>query len=190
MAKTPEQMLETMIANLPEQTGKTLDQWIAVVRKSGLEKHGQIVTMLKGDHGITHGYANLIAHSALKSDAASVAAEGTDLVDAQYSGEKAGLRAIHDRIMDAVDGFGDDVEVAPKKAYVSLRRKKQFALVQPTTKTRVDVGLTLTGVEPAGRLEASGSFNAMCSHRVRIGAADEVDAALIAWLRQAYDTAG
>jgi hypothetical protein len=189
MAKTPEQMLETMIANLPEQTGKTLEQWIALVRKSGLEKHGQVVKMLKGDHGITHGYANLIAHSALKSDAASVAAEGTDLVEAQYAGDKAALRPIHDRVMDAVRGFGDDVEVAPKKAYVSLRRKKQFALVQPTTKTRVDVGLNRKGVEPTDRLEPSGSFNAMCSHRVRVGAAEEVDAALIRWLRQAYDLA-
>jgi hypothetical protein len=88
-----------------------------------------------------------------------------------------------------VSGFGKDVEFAPKKAYVSLRRSKQFGLIQPSTKTRVDVGINLKG-RPAGeRLEASGSFNAMVSHRVRVTAAKEVDAELIAWLREAYDQA-
>lgn len=86
-------------------------------------------------------------------------------------------------------GFGSDVEFAPKKAYVSLRRSKQFALVQPSTKTRVDVGLKLRDAAPEGRLEASGSFNAMVSHRVRVESPAEVDAELIGWLRKAYDEA-
>ena len=116
-----------------------------------------------------------------------VNAAADDLITAQYSGEKAALRPIYDRVMDAVTGFGDDVEVAPKKGYVSLRRSKQFALVQPTTKTRIDVGIQLKGVAPVGRLEASGSFNAMVSHRVRVENAAEVDAQLIGWMRQAYD---
>ena len=92
--------------------------------------------------------------------------------------------------MAAVESFGDDVELAPRKAYVSLRRRKQFGLVQPSTKTRVDLGIQLVGVDPKGRLEASGSFNSMVSHRVRISAAAEVDDELVSWLRQAYDAAG
>ena len=87
-------------------------------------------------------------------------------------------------------GFGDDVELSAKKAYVSLRRKKQFGLVQPSTKTRVDVGIQLKNVAPGGRLEASGSFNAMVSHRVRLGSVEEVDEELIGWLRDAYSAAG
>ena len=85
--------------------------------------------------------------------------------------------------------FGNDIEIAPKKAYVSLRRNKQFALIQPSTKTRVDIGINLKGREPAGRLEASGSFNAMVSHRVRVAGVDEVDEELLGWLRAAYDAA-
>ena len=85
--------------------------------------------------------------------------------------------------------FGPDVEVSPKKAYVSLRRTKQFACVQPSTGTRVDVGLILPGEKPGKRLEASGSFNAMVTHRVRVGGVEEVDAELLAWLRQAYQGA-
>ena len=89
-----------------------------------------------------------------------------------------------------MQGFGKDVELSPKKGYVSLRRAKQFGLVQPSTKTRVDVGIQLKVVEPTDRLEASGSFNAMVSHRVRVTAASEVDDELIGWLRKAYDAAG
>ena len=184
MAKSPEEMLATMIANLQEKTGKSLEQWLAIVRKSGLGKHGQIVKHLKGEHGLTHGYANLVATKALEP--AAGAAGGDDLVAAQYSGRKAALRPIYDALIATVQKLGKDVEVAPKKTYVSLRRSKQFALIQPSTATRVDLGIQLKGVPPKGRLEAAGSFNAMVSHRVRVEDAGQVDEELAGWLRQAY----
>lgn len=177
-----------MIANLAEKTGKTLAQWVAVVGKSGLGKHGEIVAMLKGEHGLTHGYANLVAHKALKSDAGS-AASGGDLIEAQYAGAKAGLRPVYEALVEAVRGFGEDVELAPKNTYVSVRRSKQFAIIQPSTKTRVDVGLNLKGHPTTARLEASGSFNAMVSHRVRVESVGQVDKELIGWLREAYEGA-
>lgn len=85
--------------------------------------------------------------------------------------------------MKAVEGLGIDVEVTPKKAYVSLRRNKQFAWVQPSTKTRLDVGLTLKDVTPQGKLEASGSFSAMCTHRVKVEQESEINNDLIKWLK-------
>jgi uncharacterized protein DUF5655 len=81
------------------------------------------------------------------------------------------------------------VELSPKKAYVSLRRSKQFGLIQPSAATRLDVGLNLKGVAAKGRLEASGSFNSMCSHRVRLSSAAEVDDELLGWLQRAYEGA-
>lgn len=192
MAKSPEDAAATMIANLRKNTGKTLEQWIAIARKSGEEKHGKIVSHLKSAHGLTHGFANLVAHKTLASDAGSVAekAGGDDaLVDAQYAGLKAALKPIYDALVKAVKSFGDDVELAPKKAYVSLRRNKQFAIIQPSTKTRVDLGINLNDVAPEGRLEASGSFNAMVSHRVRLEKPADIDKAVTAWLKQAYDAA-
>ena len=142
---------------------------------------------LKSDHGLTHGYANLVVHKSKQSDAGS-AAESNDLVVSQYNGSKAGLRPIYDKLVEQVKQFGSDVELAPKKSYVSLRRKKQFACIQPSTKTRVDVGINLKGVEPEGRLEASGSFNAMFSHRVRVTDKNQVDNELLDWLKKAYET--
>lgn len=144
--------------------------------------------MLKSEHGLTHGFANMIALQALRSDSQTTT-DTDSLVDAQYAGAKAALRPIYEAILAAVKKFGADIEISPKKAYVSLRRSKQFAIVQPTTSTRVDVGIVLKGVEPEERLEASGSFNAMVSHRVRLAKPGDVDKELIAWLRRAYDAA-
>ncbi|NOT06876.1 MAG: DUF4287 domain-containing protein [Gemmatimonadales bacterium] len=179
---------ETMIRNLEEKTGKSLDQWVKLVKGMGELKHGAIVTVLKAKHGLGHGYANLVAHSAVgvRSEGAG---SGDDLVAAQYAGEKVVLRPIYEELVKAIKAFGKDVEFAPKKANVSVRRSKQFALLQPSTKTRFDVGITLKGVAPKGRLEASGSFSAMVTHRVRLERREEVDKELIGWLKAAYDAA-
>lgn len=188
MAKSPEDGLASMIRNLEEKTGKSLDTWIATARGSGLAKHKEIVAFLKSEHALTHGYANQIAQRAM-AGADAPPAGSQDLVEAQYQGTKAAMRPVYEAIVAAVREFGRDVEVAPKKANVSLRRSKQFGLIQPSTSTRVDVGLILKGVPAAGRLEESGSFNAMFTHRVRIGSVAEADAELIGWLRKAYERA-
>lgn len=176
-----------MIANLEAKTGKSLSEWITIAQQSGETKHRAIINHLKSEHGLTHGYANLIAARTRK--AAQPATE-LSLVDQQYAGAKAALRPIYNTILDQVNQFGGDVELAPKKAYVSLRRKKQFAIIQPSTRTRVDVGINLKGDEPTDRLEKSGSFNSMVSHRVRLTDAAHVDDQLISWLREAYERAG
>lgn len=187
MPKSPEEMANAMIANMKMKTGKTLEQWLVVARKAPDQKHGVITKFLKSEHGLTHGFANLVAHKTLKSDAGSAAA--TDLVSAQYAGAKADLKPIYDALVKLVNGLGKDVELAPKKAYVSLRRSKQFGLIQPSTKTRVDLGINLKGTPATDRLEASGSFNAMVSHRVRLSDASDVDSEIKAWLKQAYEQA-
>ena len=183
---SPEEMAAKMLANIPEKTGKPLVEWHELLKTTSLEKHGQMVGFLKKDHGVTHGFANLIVSKFLSADSP----EPTDLVETQYSGAKSNLRPIYDALIRSVSGLGGDVEVAPKKTYVSLRRKKQFGLIQPSARTRVDVGLNLPEVEPTGRLEKSGSFNAMVTHRVRLADVDDVDTELTDWLEQAYGRAG
>ncbi len=98
---------------------------------------------LKSEHGVTHGFANLIVH-AFQKDGAELSAVGdVPLVDAQFSPPKAHLRPIYDALIEHVRELGGGAEIAPKKSYVSLRRKKQFGLVQVSTKSRVDLGLNL-----------------------------------------------
>jgi len=186
MAKSPEEMKAAMIAGLPEKTGKSLEEWLVIVRASQLSKHKEFMTLLKEKHGLTHGFANMIALQALQSDSHTAGDTGA-LVDSQYAGAKAELRPLYDKLLAAIQKMGKDIEVSPKKAYVSLRRNKQFAILQPSTATRLDVGINLKGTKPTGRLEASGSFNAMVSHRVRLSKATEIDKELLGWLKQAYE---
>ena len=180
---TPEEQLQTMIANLEADSGKPLSWWLDVVDQSGLAKHGEKVAYLKSKHGLGHGYANAVV--ALAKQRSEGVAGSDDLVEAQYRGKEQ-LRPIHDAIIAAVTDFGDDVEVAPKKSSVSLRRSKQFGLIEPATKTRVDIGINLKGDEPTERLLAAGG---MCTHKVRVSDVAEVDDELIGWLREAYERA-
>ena len=175
-------------ASLKAKTGKDLAQWAAVAKAHGETKHTALVAWLKAEHGLTHGYANTIVLKARESDAASIGE--ADLTAQMFAGPKAAIRPVYDKVVALAQALGPDVELSPKKGYVSLRRARQFGLVQPSTKDRVDLGLNLKGEPPAGRLEASGSFNAMVTHRVRLGAEADVDAEIAAWLRAAYDKAG
>ena len=122
MPKSPEEMAAAMIANMKDKTGKTLEQWLVIAQRTGATKHGEVVKALKSDHGMTHGYANLVAHKLLKSDAGSRVASGEDLVGAQYSGAKAQLKPIYDAIARAVLTFGDDVELADRPSVENVRR--------------------------------------------------------------------
>jgi len=174
--------------NLETQTGKSKAQWLALARAAGLTKHSELVGWLKQNHGIGHGYANRVALSALEAAGGSAASED-NLLATMFSGKKAGLRPRYDMLIKLVQALGEDVEPSPKKTYVSLRRSKQFALVQPSTATRLDLGLNLKGVPAQGRLEESGSFNAMCTHRIRLEQDTDVDAEVRRWLKKAYDLA-
>jgi len=178
--------LQTMIDNMPAKTGKSLQQWTQIISSAGLEKHGEIMKLLKGEHGVTHGFANTISNL-YRQQAAGGPASDEDLVAAQYSGAKSDLKSIYEAVLKVTGDFGADVQIAPKKSYVSLRRNKQFAIVKPSTRTRVDLGLNLKGVDAQGRLEGGKVFSGMCSHLIRLTDPAEVDQEVVSWLRQAYE---
>jgi len=184
--------LETQLKNIQTKTGKTLAELTAIVQKSGLTKHGQIRDMFKRDLGLGHGDANSLTHSVLKSDESSTEKKketgSNDVIDEIYTGPKAELRPIHDKLMDAIEKFGP-FEIALKKGYVSLRRKKQFAMIGPATNTRVEVGLNMKGVKATPPLIELPPGQ-MCQYKVKLTDASEVNKELIGWIKQAYDSAG
>jgi len=184
--------LDTQRKNIQNKTGKTLEQLAAILHKSGLTKHGELRDFAKRELGLGHGDANTLVHTCLKSDGAKVAAaKGAstgDVLAEIYAGPKADLRPIHDAFMAAIGTFGE-FEIAPKKGYVSLRRKKQFAMIGPGSKTRVDIGINMKGVKGTGRLVELPP-GGMCQYKVAVTDARDVDKALIGWVRQAYDAAG
>jgi predicted transport protein len=183
---TVDDAVATMQKNLAERTGKSFTAWVNIARSLGTDKHSDIVAYLKCEGPMGHGYANAVALEARKS---SVIVD-EDPVDILYAGDKASLRPFYDVIAMTVSTFGNDVEFAPKKTYISLRRAKQFALVQPSTATRIDIGINLKGVAPNGKLEASGTWNGMVSHRVRLITLADFNKDVKGWLKQAYEQAG
>jgi len=178
---------QTMIENLHKNTGKTLQQWIDIVKKQNFSKHGEIIKFLKEQHEFTHGFANLVAHKANETDAGS-AKNQDDLITKQYQG-KEHLKPFYDKLMSEISKFVKDIEIAPKNSYVSLRRKKQFATLNPATKTRFEIGINLKGQEARGKLEAE-KPNAMCSHKINITDIKEIDKEVLEWIKTAYDNAG
>lgn len=184
--------LATQLSNIEKRTGKTLAQLAAILKGSGLAKHGELVAMLKSKLGMGHGDANTLVHTVLKSDGQSAAAaqglSAEQVLDGLYVGPKAALRPIHDKLLVAMRKLGE-FEDAPKKSYVSYRRKKQFAMIGPATNTRVELGLNMKGVKATPRLEELPAGQ-MCSYKVKLSDAKEVDAELISWIKTAYETAG
>lgn len=183
-----DQATQTMIDNLKKNTGKSLEDWIGIVEKEKLQKHGEILKFLKDNHGFTHGFANLVAHKALKTDAGS-ADDQEDLVRKQYVGKES-FWPIYEKLKRAIEALGKDVEFVPKNAYVSVKRKKQFAMLVPATKTRYEIGINLKGQAPQGILELESKANAMCSHKVVINHEEQITPEVISWLKKAFDAAG
>jgi len=173
--------LQTMINNMPEKTGKKLEEWIQILNRENFEKHSMAVKFLKAEHSITHGFANTIVSLSKEN---SVSSE--DLVVGQYNGKEL-LKPIYEILISTAEKFGSDVVITPKKGSVSLIRKRQFALIKPATKTRIDLGLKLKDVEVQSRLENSGPFGSMCTHRIQLQNISDIDAEVIKWFSMAYE---
>ena len=182
----------TQLANIEKKTGKSLQELAEFVQSSSLHKHGEIRSMLMEKLGLTYGDAHNLALNVLKADVQLAAKEKglspSDVLDEMYSGPKAGLRPIHEKLLNIIRQFGD-FEIVPKKGYVSLRRKRQFAMVGPATKTQVELGINTKLLLDDARLVAQPA-GSMCNYKLRIARLDEVDDTVIGWVHAAYDAAG
>lgn len=187
---TVEKGLAAQVRNIERRYGRSIDDWAAILKEQGIEKPGQAIVYLKSDHGLDHAAAHRIALVARARSSAAVLDAGADPdpISVLYPAARAALKPIHHRVVAYLQTLGP-FEVAPKKGYVSLRRSKQFAMLQPGARW-VNLGLVLAGVQAVGRLEDAASFNALFTHRVRITSPEEIDEELQSWLRQAYDGAG
>jgi predicted transport protein len=180
--------VQTMIENMPEKTGKSWEEWQQLLTGESLSKHGAIMALLKGEHKLTHGYANTIA-LLFRQKLEGGPPSDSELIMAQYS-KKQALKPWYQHLVGAARRFGPDVEVAPKKSYVSLRRATQFAIIQPSTKTRLDLGLKLKDQPASGQLMEGDKWNGMCTNRVEIHSQTDITPEVIDWLRKAYEEAG
>lgn len=173
--------LKTMIDNMPEKTGKSLEEWKVILKEKSFVKHSEGVKYLKTEHNVTHGFANTIITLSKEENNAS-----EDLVANQYKG-KENLFPIYKELITFIKTLGTDVTITQKKGSVSIIRKRQFVLIKPATKTRIDLGLKLKDKPITERLENSGPFGTMCTHRVKLTESKEVDSELKEWITEAYE---
>jgi len=181
--------LETQIKNIEAKTGKSLAELAKHIMDSPLTKHGELRDMVKEDFGLGYGDANTLVHLAKKMAAEDEGEKSdSEIVQGIYTGKKEVLIPLHNQVMDHIEKLGA-FEIAPKKSYLSLRRKKQFATVGPGSKGRVEIGLNMKGVEGTSRLEALPPGR-MCQYRIFLSEVSEVNDELMGWIKTAYDSAG
>jgi len=182
----PQAAIATQLRNIEAKTGKSFAQLCGLIAKCGLDKVGEQRAMLMEQLKLGYGDANALTLLAKK--AATPVAADADPLDAIYSGAKEPLRLLHDRLHVAISKLGT-FETAPKKSYVSLRRKKQFAMMGPATKDQVEIGLNVKSLPASSRLKATPP-GGMCQYAVRFSKTSEIDAELMGWVRAAFDAAG
>jgi hypothetical protein len=191
----PTAALITQLRNVLTRSGQSIAQLHLALEGCGLAKHGEKRSWLMERYGLGYGDANTVVALQGKplpaldgaAPALPAVADG-DPLDAIYAGNKAGLRDLHEALMARIDALGE-FEIAPKKTYLSLRRKKQFAMVGPATASQIEIGLNCRSLPEDPRLKVLPP-GGMCQASTRIADASEIDETLLDWIRLAYASAG
>lgn len=190
-------MVQDWVAGLKSKTGRSLDEWMTFIRKSGPAGEKERRDWLHMEFGLGTNSAWWLAERAEgkgfeDDDPDSYLQSAARYVDAMYAGPKAGLRPIHDVLIKLAKKLGKDVKVCPCKTIVPIYRNHVIAEIQPATRTRIDFGFALGAQKPVGRLLDTGGFakKNRITHRIPLTSADEIDQDVSRWLRKAYDLDG
>jgi hypothetical protein len=187
-------MTRKWVATLKEKTGRSLDEWLAVVKESGPKTEKERREWLKQEHKLGTNSAWWIAERAAGKGAetddpdAYLLAAG-QYVDQMFSGPKANLRPLYERLLALGLGLGKDVKACPCETMVPLYRRHVFAQIKPTTQTRIDLGFSLGALKAEGRLIETGGFakKDRITHRIPVAAPADIDTEVKRWLRVAYE---
>lgn len=177
--------IKSRIEGFEKKMGKPLSYFTDIVNKGAFAKHSDAVNHLKESFGLGHGHANMIVH--LAKENTSLHIDDEVLISEQYKG-KEHWKPLYDSLIKTILTFGDDVSISPKKTYVSLRRNKQFGLLNPASKNRFEIGINLKNQNSEGGLIKIDKPNSMCTHKFDL-AEGESTTEVIAWLKKAYEQA-
>lgn len=187
---SPSDMMNSVSDSMKERTGKTLEEWVEVVKVSGIDPLDQksVRNWLKSEHGILQNSQWAIADAAARA-AGWVRPSVEGYIDAQYQGEKAVLRPIFDALREIIEGLGEDVAVEGRGGYTPFVRKRQFAAVQASTKTRVDLGLRFKEA-PESALLSTSSLPGQSTNKVGLSSVEDITDELVGLIRLAYEQNG
>jgi len=186
-------MYQNSLAALKQKTGRTLEEWVKLVQKSGPSTEKERRAWLKAEHGLGMNYAGWIAeHSVGKGDDGNPETylkQAEEFVENMYAGAKESLRPIFDALLKLGRRMGRDVKVCPCQTMVPLYRKHVFAQIKPTTRTRIDLGLALKDTKVPKRLIDTGGYakKDRITHRIEITSVKDIDAEVKKWLTTAYE---
>lgn len=181
-----EKAMQTQLVNIQRKTGMSLKELADLIKQSGLSKYGEVCDMLNEKLGLAYGDANTLVQSVF--EAATQGKNESTVLDQIYSGAKSGFRPIHDKLINEISKFGE-FEAVPQKGYISLRRKKQFAVIEPKTNARLEVGINVRNIKKSNRLSKQ-PRGSRCNYIVSLTDTKEADVELITWLKSAYEGAG
>jgi len=178
--------LNAILSNLEKNTGRTIAQWAALLKKCGVKGTKERVAWLKGEHGLGMATAGaIVAHY----EGELIEYTPDAFVETMFAGPKAQLRPLYDRLLEIGLGLSADVTATPCRTFVPLRRKYVFAQVKPSTKTRIDLGLALGNTNPKGRLISTGGYakGDRITHQIAITSLEDIDDEVKRWLRAAFE---
>lgn len=188
------EMTRKWIESLPEKTGRTLDEWIALVKSSGPPTEKERREWLKAEHAFG---TNTAWHVAERCDGKGTEEDSPEAylqaaeewVEDMFAGKKVHLRPIDDALLEAGQELGADVKICPCKTIVPYYRRHVFAQIKPTTNTRIDMGFALGDMKATGRLIETGGFakKDRITHRIPLSTIEEIDDEVLRWLKIAYD---
>ena len=187
------EMVQKAIQELPSRTGKSLDEWIKLINKSGPKTEVERREWLKTKHGLGTNYTKWLAERAEgkgeDGDPETYLRAAEGYVEKMFSGPKASLRPIYDALLKLGLGIGKDVKACPCQTIVPLYRNHVFAQIKPTTQTRIDLGFALKDMKATGRLIDTGGFakKDRITHRIPISSVKEIDDEVKRWLKIAYE---
>jgi len=186
-------MYQSILAGMKEKTGRTLEEWCAFVQQQGPPTEEERRYWLRSSHGLGTNYAGWIAERSVgkgdDGDPATYLKKAPEYVDKMFAGPKAGLRPIYDALLTLAKKLGKDVRVCPCETMVPLYRTHVFAQIQPSTRTRIDLGLALKNTKTPKRLIDTGGFakKDRISRRIEISSPADIDAEVQRWLKTAYE---
>ena len=182
------------VAELKQKTGRSLDEWLKLIKQDGPPSENERRDWLKSKFGLGTNSAWWLAERSVgkgeeTSDPDQYLRAAEKYVEEMFSGKKEGLRPIYDALLKLGLNIGKEAKACPCQTIVPLYRNHVFAQIKPTTQTRIDLGLALGNLKTPKRLIDTGGYakKDRITHRIEITSLKDIDQDVKRWLKVAYD---